>query len=140
MEKVGGVVLPISGGGWEVAFHLRGRDLLSDEGLKTLKGLGDIMSLNLRDTKITSSGLVHLKGLSSLKRLHLERTEVADSGLEHLSGLKELEYLNLYQTQVSDKGTRAFDRSEKIKKKSTFGRRKCPISDLRNYRKLFRNW
>ena len=47
VEKVGGVVLPISGGGWEVAFHLRGRDLLSDEGLKTLKGLGDVMSLSL---------------------------------------------------------------------------------------------
>ena len=58
MEKVGGVVLPMSGGGWEVAFHLRGRDLLSDEGLKTLKGLGDVMSLNLRDTKITVPDLL----------------------------------------------------------------------------------
>jgi len=116
VEKVGGVVLPISGGGWEVAFHLRGRDLLSDEGLKTLKGLGDVMSLNLRDTKITSSGLAHLKGLSSLRRLHLERTEIADSGLEHLSGLKELEYLNLYQTQVSDKGLEHLSGLKKLKK------------------------
>lgn len=116
VEKVGGVVLPTSGGGWEVAFHLRGRDLLSDEGLKTLKGLGDVMSLNLRDTKITSSGLAHLKGLSSLRRLHLERTEVADSGLQHLSGLKELEYLNLYQTQVSDKGLEHLTGLKKLKK------------------------
>jgi len=61
VEEVGGVVLPISGGGWEVGFHLRGRDLLADEGLKALKGLDEVKSLNLRDTKITSSGLAHLK-------------------------------------------------------------------------------
>jgi len=116
VEEVGGVVLPISGGGWEVGFHLRGSDLLSDEGLKTLKGLGEVISLNLRDTKITSSGLAHLKGLSSLRRLHLERTEITDSGLEHLSGLKELEYLNLYQTRVSDKGLEHLSGLKKLKK------------------------
>ena len=114
--EIGGVVLPISGGGWEVGFHLRGRDLLADDGLKTLKGLGDVISLNLRDTKITSSGLAHLKDLSSLRRLHLERTEITDSGLEYLSGLKELEYLNLYQTQVSDKGIDHLSGLKKLKK------------------------
>jgi len=116
VEEVGGVVLPISGGGWEVGFHLRGRDLLADEGLKTLKGLGDVISLNLRDTKITSSGLAHLKDLSSLRRLHLERTDITDSGLEHLSVLQNLEYLNLYQTQVSDEGLDHLSGLKKLKK------------------------
>jgi hypothetical protein len=116
VEEIGGVVLPISGGGWEVAFHLRGRDLLADEGLKTLKGLGDVISLNLRDTKITSSGLAHLKDLSSLRRLHLERTDIDDRGLENLSGLTELEYLNLYQTQVSDAGLAHLAGLKKLRK------------------------
>ena len=116
VEEVGGVVLPISGGGWEVGFHLQGRDLLADEGLKALKGLDEVKSLNLRDTKITSSGLAHLKDLSSLRRLHLERTGITDSGLEHISELKELEYLNLYQTQVSDKGLEHLSGLKKLKK------------------------
>ena len=118
VEKVGGVVLPMAGNGREVAFHLRGRDLLADEGLKTLKGLDEVISLNLRDTKITSSGLVHLKDLSSLRRLHLERTGIGDAGLAHLSGLQNLEYLNLYQTEITDKGL-------------------SQLSGLKNLRKIF---
>lgn len=118
IEAVGGVVLPMAGNGREVAFHLRGRDLLADEGLKTLKGLGEVISLNLRDTKITSSGLVHLKDLSSLRRLHLERTGIGDAGLAHLSGLQNLEYLNLYQTEITDKGL-------------------SQLSGLKNLRKIF---
>ena len=92
-----------------------------------MKELGDVMSLNLRDTKITSSGLAHLKNLSSLRRLHLERTEVDDSGLKHLSGLKELEYLNLYQTQVSDKGLEHLTSLKKLKKIYLW---KTKVSDL----------
>ena len=116
VEATGGLVLPISGGGWEVGFHLRGSGVLSDEGLKTLKGLGDIISLNLRDTEITSEGLVHLKVFRSLRRLHLERTKIDDSGLENLSGLTELEYLNLYQTEVSDAGLAHLAGLKKLKK------------------------
>jgi len=116
VEATGGLVLPISGGGWEVGFHLPGSGALSDEGLKTLKGLGDVISLNLRDTEITSEGLVYLKGFSSLRRLHLERTKIDDSGLENLSGLTELEYLNLYQTDVSDAGLAHLAGLKKLKK------------------------
>lgn len=103
IKEVGGLALPMPGGGWEVEFHLRGRDVTTDDSLKRLAPLGDVVSINLRDTRITSSGLVHLKPLSNLRRLHLERTRVDDAGIAHLSGLTQLEYLNLYGTGVGDK-------------------------------------
>ena len=36
-----------------------------------LKGLTQLQSLNLRDTKVTDAGLVHLKGLTKLQSLDL---------------------------------------------------------------------
>ena len=65
--------------------------------------LGNVVELNLRDTKITSAGLVHLKGLAKLTRLHLERTNVGDEGIANLTKLTSLEYLNLYGTKITDK-------------------------------------
>tara|TARA_Y100001934_G_C12312087_1_gene755458 strand:- start:502 stop:1449 length:948 start_codon:yes stop_codon:yes gene_type:complete len=108
VAEVGGLALPLAGGGWEVEFHHRGRDLLTNDGLARLEALGDVVSLNLRDTGITGEGLVHLKKLGTLQRLHLERTKVDDVGMEHLAGLSQLEYLNLYATSVSDKSLEHF--------------------------------
>ena len=103
LKEVGGLALPMPNGGWEVEFHLRGRDLTTDDALKRLSLLPEVVSVNLRDTRVSSAGLVHLKKLGSLRRLHLERTRVDDAGVAHLSGLSQLEYLNLYDTDVTDK-------------------------------------
>jgi hypothetical protein len=102
IKEIGGLALPLANGEWEVEFHLRGRDLMTDEGLELLPALGKVVSLNLRDTRITGAGLVHLKKLKGLRRLHLERTRVNDAGTVHLAGLTQLEYLNLYGTAVGD--------------------------------------
>ena len=104
IKKAGGLVLPHPGKAeqWEVEFHLRGREL-TDEGLRPVAALKNVVVLNLRDTQITSAGLVHLKGLSKLRRLHLERTQIGDEGIENLAGLDNLEYLNLYGTKITDK-------------------------------------
>ena len=104
IKEIGGVVFPLSNGELEVEFHLRGRDLMTDEGLELLPSLGKVVSLNLRDTRITGAGLVHLKKLKDLRRLHLERTRVDDSGIAHLAGLTQLQYLNLYGTGIGDEG------------------------------------
>lgn len=103
IKKLGGLALPYRGGGWEVEFHLRGRFITNDDSLKSLPGLGEVRSLNLRDTRVTDAGMAHLKKLTQLRRLHLERTPVTDAGIAHLSGLLHLEYLNLYGTSVTDK-------------------------------------
>ena len=104
IKKNGGLVLPSPGGEnqWDIQFQLRGRDL-TDAGLADVARLGNVVELNLRDTKITSAGLVHLKGLAKLTRLHLERTNVGDEGIANLTKLTTLEYLNLYGTKITDK-------------------------------------
>ena len=104
IKKNGGLVLPSPGGKnqWDIQFQLRGRDL-TDDGLADVAKLGNVVELNLRDTKITSAGLVHLKGLAKLTRLHLERTNVGDEGIANLTKLTTLEYLNLYGTKITDK-------------------------------------
>ncbi len=113
IKSAGGLALPHPGKGeqWEVEFHLRGREL-TDEGLKHVAALKNVVVLNLRDTQITSAGLVHLKGLGKLRRLHLERTQVDDEGIGNLAGLSDLEYLNLYGTKITDK---ALDRLTGLK-------------------------
>ena len=104
IKKNGGLVLPSPGGKnqWDIQFQLRGRDL-TDAELANVAKLGNVVELNLRDTKITSAGLVHLKGLAKLTRLHLERTNVGDEGIANLTKLTTLEYLNLYGTKITDK-------------------------------------
>ena len=104
IKKNGGLVLPSPGreNQWDIQFQLRGRDL-TDDGLADVARLGNVVELNLRDTKITSAGLVHLKGLAKLTRLHLERTNVGDEGIANLTKLTTLEYLNLYGTKITDK-------------------------------------
>ena len=104
IKKNGGLVLPSPGreNQWDIQFQLRGRDL-TDAGLADVAKLGNVVELNLRDTKITSAGLVHLKGLAKLTRLHLERTNVGDEGIANLTKLTTLEYLNLYGTKITDK-------------------------------------
>jgi hypothetical protein len=105
IEKLGGWARAIAADSddWEVGFLLGSRKL-TDEGLVHVAALKkNIVSLNLKDTKITSAGLVHLKGLTKLRQLHLEKTAVGDVGMVHLKGLANLEYLNLYATKVTDK-------------------------------------
>jgi len=104
IKRIGGNVQRTGTGesGWDVEFQIRGGNL-TDEQLTLVAALGNVISLNLRDTKITSAGLVQLKDLTSLRRLHLERTAVGDTGVKHLQGLANLEYLNLYSTGVTDR-------------------------------------
>ena len=103
VEKAGGVVRRSKrvANGWEVTFHIRGRNL-KDDALQHVAALSDVVTLNLRDTKITAAGLAHLKDMKSLRRLHLERTMVGDKGFENVAGLVNLEYLNLYSTKITD--------------------------------------
>ncbi len=105
IRKLGGTVRRIAANTdeKEVDFHLSGRDL-TDESLKHVMSVKNVVALHLKNTQITDAGLAHLKGLKNLRRLHLEKTAIGDEGLANLAGLQELEYLNLYGTKVSDAG------------------------------------
>lgn len=76
---------------------------VTDAGLVPLKGLTNLMGLEVNNTKITDAGLEHLKGLTSLNWMDLSKTPITDAGLEHLKGLKSLNTLFLDERQVTAK-------------------------------------
>ena len=115
IRKLGGSVQPVTGGGIEVAFQLRGRNL-TDAGLGHLANLSNVVSLNLRNTQITDKGLAHLRELKSLRHLHLEKTRVGDKGAAQLKSLKNLIYLNLYGTKVTDRSLPTLASLKKLKR------------------------
>lgn len=115
IRKLGGSVQPVTGGGIEVAFQLRGRNL-TDAGLGHVANLSNVVSLNLRNTQITDKGLAHLRELKSLRHLHLEKTRVGDKGAAQLKSLENLVYLNLYGTKVTDRSLPTLASLKKLKR------------------------
>jgi Leucine-rich repeat (LRR) protein len=77
---------------------------VTDIGLANGRGLSQLGSLNLQRTQVTDTGLENLRGLTRLVDLDLSRTQVTDAGLVHLTGLSQLESLLLSETQVTDAG------------------------------------
>jgi hypothetical protein len=80
---------------------------ISNEGLKDLAKLPNLIRLRLDKTNISDESLVYLKGLANLEYLNLYNTEVTDKGLVQLASLKNLKSLYLWQTKVSPKGVQA---------------------------------
>lgn len=99
----------------EVTMHL-GDVKNTDEVLKNLPNVGNVVWLNLRGTDVSDAGLGQLAAVTTLTRLHLEKTAVTDAGLMHLKGLVELEYLNLYGTPVTDAGLEQIAELKNLKK------------------------
>ena len=60
---------------------------ITDARLAHLRGLTQLMELDLDRTQVTDAGLVHLRGLTQLTRLSLGETQVTDAGLPHLGRL-----------------------------------------------------
>src|SRR5262245_12750809 len=88
--------------------HLRSLELcatqVTDEGIKELKGLKRLQRLDLSGTKITDAGLKELKELKSLQGLDLGYTQVTDAGLKQLKALNNLQNLDLNGTKITDAG------------------------------------
>src|SRR5260370_308873 len=77
---------------------------VTDAGLKALKELKSLKTLNLDFTKVTDAGLKNLKELKSLQTLYLGGTAVTDAGLKNLKELKSLQTLDLGGTKITDTG------------------------------------
>jgi hypothetical protein len=58
--------------------------------------------------QVTDAGLEHIKGLTQLRTLDLTQTKVTGTGLEHLKGLTQLQTLKLLGIRSSDFMLRAF--------------------------------
>ena len=77
---------------------------VTDAGLKNVEQLTNLRSLSLASTSVTDAGLSHLKGLTNLQSLVLSRSQVTNTGLGYLKGLTKLDLLDLLGTQVTDAG------------------------------------
>jgi hypothetical protein len=77
---------------------------VTDDDLKLLQKLTAVENLDLTNTRVTGSGLAHLRGLKNLAVLSLWKTRVDDVGLAHLEGLTRLWQLVLDDTTVTDAG------------------------------------
>ena len=117
IEAAGGRVMKIAANtdDQEVQFYLSDKDV-TDDTLKYVPKIANVVWLNLRGTKITDAGLESLKSLDRLTRLHLEKTGISDAGLPYLAGLVNLQYLNLYGTKVSDAGLEHLKGLKKLQK------------------------
>ncbi|HIN95862.1 MAG TPA: hypothetical protein EYN03_09465 [Planctomycetes bacterium] len=65
---------------------------------------GNIVLVNLSQTRISNVGLRHLQGLTKLKVLFLTNTQVTNDGVLRLKGLTGLEQLYVNRGQVEDSG------------------------------------
>jgi len=84
-----------------------GRTVVTDATLKnTIAQLPRLVSLDLRQTKVTDSGLEALTGLKKLQSLNLYGTEVSDAGLKHLAKIKSLKNVYLWQSKATEAGVK----------------------------------
>lgn len=84
--------------------NLRYAELISDEGISSLKGWKHLVRLNLEGTKITDSALQHLSAITSLETLNIGSVLVTDAGLPALTSLTNLKELTLGGDKLTDAG------------------------------------
>jgi Planctomycete cytochrome C len=74
-----------------------------------------LISVKLSGQPVTDDDVKKLSLLKNLVRLNLEKTAITDAALAHLKNLPNLQYLNLYGTIVTDKGLSALAKCPNLK-------------------------
>ena len=77
---------------------------VTDAGMKSLAGFKNLRRLHLEKTAVGDEGLASLKTLGEITYLNLYSSKVTDKGLANLAGLKKLKNVYLWQTAVTDGG------------------------------------
>jgi hypothetical protein len=99
---------------------------VSDENLRHLAGLRNLLSLKLNRSPVTDAGLRHLAGLTSLRILELSGLPVTAAGVRHLAGLAGLCELHLGWTQADDERVEALSGLPRLARLDLSG---CPVTD-----------
>lgn len=107
-------------------FELEFLGPVTDDQLRHLVGLRNILGLELNHRPITDAGLQHLAGLTSLRTLELRGLPVTDAGIRHLAGLRHLFELDLHLTQANDEAVAALSGLTELTVLKLGG---CPITD-----------
>ena len=133
IEKLGGKVEFNSDG--EVVKVDLNNTKITDADLALLEKFAGLQWLDLRITSISDEGVAHLKALRKLSFLNLFRTNLSDKGLADLRGLLDLETLLIGGTKITDAGLVNLERMTKLRKVSVF---RTAISDvgLRSFEKI----
>ncbi len=92
---------------------------ITNEGLKKLENLDELVLLSLEGTQISDEGLASVARLRSLKMLVLINTRITDSGLTQLEPLQQLAVLTTSGTRVTEAGLKRLQ--EKIPTLGTEG-------------------
>jgi eukaryotic-like serine/threonine-protein kinase len=104
-------------GDYQVAeINLATNLLVTDDGLKNLRGLTELTSLRLDSAKVTDAGLAHLKDLVKLSYLSLYGTQITDAGIVYLKNMTELTFLGLGgRLPITDSAVVQIRRFDKLK-------------------------
>jgi hypothetical protein len=88
---------------------------MTDAGLRELKDLENLASLDLSGSKVTDAGLRALVHSKHLQALTLSKTAVTLAGVSQLTELKQLQTLDLGNTSVGDTGINALASLRQLK-------------------------
>jgi hypothetical protein len=77
-----------------------------ETGYAILKGMPDIVVLQMANPDVTDQTLDYLAGMELLQELDLNDTQVTDEGLKKLAALPKLRILRIRKTPVTDQGFR----------------------------------
>jgi Leucine Rich repeat len=108
VKAIGGNVLRSMRG---TGINFNNNTNVTDDDLKHLKAISNIIDVGLGNTRITDAGLAHLVGLKKLKSLDLRDTAITDAGLAQLKKIPGLRHLNLRGTEVTPNGLIDFQRA-----------------------------
>ncbi len=103
----------------EAPFTVLGINLVhtraNDEGMKNLRGLSRLETLDLNYTEISDEGMQHLAGMTKLSGLTLGSHRITDAGIEHIKGLTRLTFLNIGSAVgMSDEGVAYLSRMTEL--------------------------
>ncbi|MCC6124145.1 MAG: hypothetical protein IT426_04240 [Pirellulales bacterium] len=87
---------------------------VSDEDLKSIGKLRNLVSLVLSGTAITDEGLIHLGELGELESLFLQNSQITDAGLKTLVALPNLKILDISGTKITDAGVKEIARCKTL--------------------------
>jgi hypothetical protein len=115
-------------------------EAVTDDWLRNLADLPDLVRLEIAGTGVSDAGLASLRGLKGLERLNICLTPLTDGCLKHLAGLTNLRRLVVASTKVTGAGFKDIPDWPRIE---SINLHSCPVSDeglaaIRRFRSLQR--